>query len=492
VSDPAEARRTAGELVASLRARRPELLAIVGADIGPALEQQLFIALRDGRTPATGTWPRAADAARGLGRLGAAFGAGVGGLVPMRSTNGATSPMVVLVREPVHLRILAGIEAELVRLAGEPPAIVRVGRAAGGRGTPGSERLARLLDLRLVGSLAAYQALVGARLASGTAGWPAVVGESAAGTLRRVAAVELPRIGLGAVGIASLVRRWRPSLLSTFDEVGTWARILPAVARANAIPSLDLPHAEAARAVEIRGAGYDRFAVYGSRAAGVLREAGVDEARIVEIGAPAFDSLVSGQAAPERTPNPRGARVVFASQYITGAMTAGHLEASLRAALAAAAALAPSELVVVPHPAEPPGLIAGMLSGLTPPGDVTVSVSTEPLTATLRCADLMVTGWSNSVFEAALLGVPAIMVEPAAGSPVPYAAEGLATGVTSETDAATAARRLRKARSRGQAVARARAALEAHLGPLDGRAAERAARLMLEISGRYLPGRAAA
>jgi hypothetical protein len=95
----------------------------------------------------------------------------------------------------------------------------------------------------------------------------------------------------------------------------------------------------------------------------------------------------------------------------------------------------------------------------------------------------MVTGWSNSVYEAAIAGVPSITVAPAGVSPVDFAVEGLAIAARDEASAAEAARSVLDPDSRQAAVARARAVLPERLGPLDGRATERAARLALELAG---------
>jgi len=273
-----------------------------------------------------------------------------------------------------------------------------------------------------------------------------------------------------------------------FDEVGTWGRILPAVAARHGLASLDLPHAEVADADAVRGAGYDRLAVYGPRAATRLAEAGIDRGRIVVIGAPRFDALVGTGGEVDAMVQPDAAGpVVFAAQYVAGAMTAEGLRTCLSAAAAAAGALAPSDLVIVPHPAEPHGTIAALAAAQTLPPGVRLRIADDGLHAALRGARLLVTGWSNSVFEAALLGVPSISVSPGGVAPVDFAAEGLAIGVSDAAEAARAAAALLDPAARAEAVRRARASLPEHLGPLDGRAAERAARLVRELERAPLP-----
>jgi hypothetical protein len=178
-------------------------------------------------------------------------------------------------------------------------------------------------------------------------------------------------------------------------------------------------------------------------------------------------------------------RILVAAQYVQGLMTIAGLEACHRAALAAAAAVAPAQVIVVPHPLQPRNLIEGIVAGFADPPGVAVRVEhSHGLHALLDGAWLLATGWSNSVFEAALRRVPSIMVDPEHLSPVSYAAEGLAIGVSTDAAAADAARALLDPGFREATLDRAAAALTEHLGPLDGRASERAARLILSMAGR--------
>lgn len=268
------------------------------------------------------------------------------------------------------------------------------------------------------------------------------------------------------------------------DEVGTWARLLPAVAHRYGIPSLDLPHAEAADSTAIRGAGYDRMAVYGPRAAEIVVAAGIDPGRITQIGAPRFDPLVGLTTSPARR-DP--CRVVFAAQYLQRSMTRELLEHAYLGAVAAAEVNAPAEVVVVPHPAEQPGLMQGIVDAHTAPSGVAVRLAAgDSLHAELATATLLVTGWSNAVLEAAICGVPAVTVAPVGVAPVDFAADGLALSGADAADVAAAARRLQDPVARAEVVGRARRAVISRLGALDGRASERAARIMLQMAGKTI------
>ena len=460
-------------MVGDLRAREPSLLTLDGIDLAPALEQRVFFALRD-RDAADRTRPPVIDMATGLARLLAAVPLSV---AAEWTPSAGEGPVTVLARDLTHYPVIARLGEEL-REAGVACAVVLTGRAA--RSAPlrrlPARRLERFLPARLFPGLLALEARRIARLRSASQRWPALVGDDDARIGRDAVRRELSRISLGAAALSGVVARWRPSLLVAFDEVGTWARLLPAVGKRHGVPTLDLPHAEASDAAAIRGAGYDRMAVYGRRAAEVLRSAGIPPQRVSEIGAPRFDPLLA--MVRDTPPTPEQRRVVYAAQYPAGAMTPQLLALCRDAAVAVARVVAPAELVVVPHPADPspPGPLpdAG-------PAVAVRQAGSDGLHRELVGAWAMVTGWSNSVFEAAIAGVPSIAVAAAGVAPVDFAADGLALAAPDLDAASEVARSLLDAAIHGSAVATAQGALMEHIGPLDGRATERAAALALEM-----------
>jgi hypothetical protein len=472
-TDAVAARRQAADLVADLRRASADAVRFEGVDLGGAIEQQLFFAIRDGRRAEAETGQGLTSVLRPVAAAGI-------GLMSWRLPQPGSAPLVVLVREPTHYPVVAQIEAELQSTAGESLALLRVGRAA--RVAPAHAVAPRLVELThpfLALRARGHGRQFGAALQAAAGAWSARAGQARAAELRRIAAVEAGRIALGAAALLSVARRWRPRLLAAFDEIGTWARLLPEVARRSGMRSLDLPHAEAADAAAIQGAAYDCMATYGPRATAVLRAAGVSPERIVEVGAPRFDPLV--HRIQERARDDSERRVVFAAQYVTGAMTREILGACLRSALAAARAHQASELVVVPHPAQEPGTVEALVAALVDPG-VPVRLATESgLHAEVVRASLLVTGWSNSVFEAAVAGIPAITVNPGGVAPVDFAADGLALGAVDEESAARVAAGLADEAARAAALQRSRQAAVQRLGAIDGRASERAARLMLAV-----------
>ena len=469
-------REQAAALVAAARRRRPDLIEVEGVDIGAAVEQTLFGRIR-GSGPRDPDPPvfvaRAWSLLRAMGRIVAAL---------RPASRPRAGDVAVLVLTPAQARILRAAHDALAARGLRVFALFEShGRGVRDARVP-SARLADQLDVRRAARLLRYEARLATGLAELTADFPGIVGPDAARRLARSLASAMGRIALYAACLDAVAAA-RPSVMATFNEIGRSSRLLPVAARRHGIPSLDIAHAEAADADAITGIAYDRIAVFGPAAARVMGRAGVEPERVVQVGAPRFDELLRRH--PEVPPMPAARRVVFASQWITGAMTGDVKRRTLEVALAAAGAADADELVVRPHPIERDEVTATVLgehAGGAPPVRIEAA---EDLYDTLDGAWLLVTGWSNTVFEAALSGVPSLCVSiPGSQPPVDFAADGIALGATDEAAAAAVVRRLHDEDAWRQAVAAARAALADRLGPLDGRAAERLADLVLELSRR--------
>ena len=455
-------RATARRLVEVIAADDPNLLSHAGVDLSPAIEQSFFLRLR--RPRAT---PRA-PTLRSFARVARHAAGSVRGTAHPRRGD-----VVALVVNPAQARIFAPVAIAL-RERGITTFAAYESHARSARTGSESTRLVDRIRPDVAARLVVFEARARLRVSTATRRFDDVVDADVARRMRRTVIEIIGRAALYAAALDDLASH-SPSLLVGFNEVGRWSRILPAVGRRHGIPSLDVAHAEAVDVAAIEGAGYDRFAVFGRRSADVLERAGVDPDRIAITGAPRFDALVRRHG--QSTLPPRERRVVFASQWLGGAMTPTVKERTADAALAVAAAVAPSELVVQRHPIERDDIAVGLASRA--PEGVTARIgSTGNLHGELDGAWLLVTGWSNAVFEAALSNVPAITVNATGGRPpMTFAEEGLALGAVDADSAAVAARALRSDDAWLAAVRRAKPPLEEHLGPLDGRAAERVADL---------------
>lgn len=477
-ADPARAARdTARAVLRAARSASPELFSFEGIDLGPAAEQALFGRLRREAVTRRDGHPARARV-RSLARV---LWHGAASLV--RHQRPRAGDVVVVVLQPAQARILGAVTNEL-SVRGLAPFLLFESHHRGA--ARGRRRAARLIDQLRPGQVPAllrYEARLARGLGAATRSAAVATDAMTAGRAERTLAESMGRIALYAACLDAVGER-RPALMATFNEIGRWARLLPEAARRHDVPSLDIAHAEAADAVAIQGIAYDRFAVFGPAAASVLREAGVDASRIAEVGAPRFDALVARHPVPPSHP-PSTRRIVFASQWLTGRMSPDVKRRTIQAVLAAAGAVAPAELVVRLHPIERDDLVAQTLAGGTPPGVVARIEREGDLYDTLDGAWLMATGWSNTVFEAALSNVPALAINATGGEPpTSFAQEQLALGATDERSAAAAASSLRDPDAWLSALAQARAALSHHLGPLDGRATQRLADLVVELVGR--------
>jgi len=465
---PAEARALAREISADLAALPGDPLVHRSLDLTKAFEQVLFTAFR--APEATPFRPAAGWRTRARGPAAAVDA------VRGRSPDEPADLMVLLLAS-VHHRLFVPVADELGRRDPRLRAgLVRAARAAR------DPELASLPST--AGALRARDALTASRPAvDARAARPVVdarrdrLSPSEASALVSSIGDTLVRLRIEAMRLDAAVARVCPRAIAAYDEIDAWSRLVAAVAARRGIVTVDLPHAEAADAEAIRGVGYDLMGVFGPRAARVVGAAGVDPARVRIVGPAAFDAIVLAE--PRRVDEPP--RVVMAAQYRNRLMTDDVRAGILDAAAASAAAIG-AVLKVCPHPVE-------SLDAWTAAADRTaagrrVVIDVEPtgsLHRLLPGAALMVTGWSNSVFESVLAGVPALTVHLLPGDPpVSFASEGIAAEAKTADEAARIAPSLASEPGRSSSVARARTALEAHLGPLDGRAAERTADLLVE------------
>lgn len=459
----------AGELSLDLADADGAPLQVRGIDLRAAVEQVLFATLRSasGRSPG----PRRAVQAA-LRRPG----------LVVRSLRRRPAldraDVLVLLLSAVHRRLFAMVGDELAR--DHPDLEVRMmtaGRAARDRRLADLPAIATQLGPREAVTLVRHP-VSGREIARATREWPDRLGQETATSLRRVAADAILRLAAEALRLDAALATMRPRVVAVYDEIDAWGRLVTEIAPRHGARTVDLPHAEAVDVEAIRGAGYDVMAVYGSRAAGVLAAAGVARERIEIVGPAAFDRLVRATpAAAGRSPV-----VVLAAQYRGGRMTDPVRRGILDAAVAAAEAIDGS-LVVKPHPVEAPDAWDDLLARAARGRRLDARVEREAeLHDLLRGAALLVTGWSNSVYEAVLSGVPALTVHLLDGAPpMPFAQEGIAREARSAEEAAAQARNLVHDSVRASSLAVARRALEDHLGPLDGAAAARTAAVLARV-----------
>ena len=465
------AREAARRLIASAYDAGPALFATPEVDLVPAAEQALFHAFRS--LDATGIHRRPPPTWRAFARLAYGFGSGL----LHRRLPVVRDRVVVVVLNPAHREILKSV-APLVEATGMRLALISDG--SGRSATAHLPGLAAFLRPTQAPDVLSRMLRADRAIDRATREWSRIVDERTASMARETLRAELLRAILDAACFDAIAAGG-PRSVVTFDEIGRRARLVRKVVARRGVASLDLPHAEAADPLAIAGADYDLFGVFGPRARMVVEAAGIASTRIREVGAARFDELVLRPVNQPVLPR----RLVFASQWLGGQMTAEVKAATIRLAVEAAAAAAPCTLVVKPHPLET-DRIADEVLGVGLPADVIASVDRQSrLYDLLDGAWGMLTGWSNVVFESNLSGVPAVCLTATGGpDPTSFVPEGLAVGASDGKTVVAAMARLADENERASLLAGARAALGEHLGPLDGRASERTAALIAEMSSR--------
>lgn len=468
-------RLAARQLTRVLVDRSPSTVDLSGVDLTDTLEQAFFGVLR--RQP-----PRhrvlGGDRLRAVLRVAAAAALGI------RPASAPTGRVIVLVKRAIRATVFRPIGDELRRrglpeplVVGLDPSLARDGEAA----VDLTRQLGRNEAPRLLRFV-----LAAVRTPLPVDEWRDIAPRTSLDVLAAVVRQTLPRLAVDAARLDAMVRRLRPTGLVAFQEVGPWARIIPAVGRARGVPTVDLPHAEANDPIGAFELRYDAIAVYGPRSAQLLEDVGVERARIHQVGPLRYDALVRATIGQQAAAPSDGRRVIYASQptKALAGLTEAAKQTTYRSALAAAAAAGPSELVVRPHPNERLADLRRLVASEKAPAGVTVTLEpTVDLHDLLPGAWLLVTANSQSVFEAAIVGVPSISVSADSTSPVTHVAEGFSTGATDPASTADVARRLLQADARASVVSRARNALRERFGDLDGRAAERAASLIQDMVG---------
>jgi glycosyltransferase involved in cell wall biosynthesis len=394
--------------------------------------------------------------------------------------------VIALLERPIRLDVFRPIAAHLERMGLPRPIIVSIHPTL----PPSSAdaELRKELPFAAMPVLLRHAAMA-AVIRAPFSHWSAIAPDARTDDLLIPIREGLPRIALLANQLDNLVRRAQPSAIVAFQEVGPWARIIPAVAAAHGVPTIDLPHAEAHDPIAAWGLKFDAVVVYGPRSAAILRGAGIDESRIQQVGPLRYDSLIARMAGMNRVDRKRsrsGVReIIYASQpVVTWAGLSRTVKvATYRSALTVAASVAPARLVVRPHPNESLVDLRQMIAeSQVPQGVELVVEELRDLHDLLLNAWLLVTATSQSVFEAAIAGVPTITVRPEARTPVTHAEEGFSIEVRDPDSAAAAAIELLSPAAWQAATARSAAALRPRFGELDGRASERAAAVIASLA----------
>jgi glycosyltransferase involved in cell wall biosynthesis len=327
--------------------------------------------------------------------------------------------------------------------------------------------------------------------------WP-IVREELAG----IALLQWPWSARAMDEAAAALDVYRPRVVVTYAEAGGWGRAIVLESRRRGIPSVGLQHGfiyrhwlnyrhepdEMTRDVE-HGADqgfpsptltllFDEYAARHLTDDGRFRP---DSLAVT--GSPRLDALASDVARLTPPEIDQARTMAGAGSRTLVLVTTKHREARdvLGPLLDASASLSGVHVVIKTHPAETPEVYAALVARHP---DVTVLPASAPLAPLLRASRAVVTVNSTVALDAAVLGVPALVI----GLPnnlSPFVEAGIMAGVAG-TNAAETARALnqilydeefRRELARAQRVFLTRFSIAA-----DGRAAERAAEAIVRLS----------
>jgi hypothetical protein len=299
----------------------------------------------------------------------------------------------------------------------------------------------------------------------------------------------------------------RPRVVVTYAEAGGWGRAIVLESRRRGIPSVGLQHgfiyrhwlnylhegdemtADVEHAADIGFPNPTLTLLFDEYAARHLTEKGRFRPDSLAVtGSPRLDALASDVTRLTPADIDRARTLAGAGSRTLVLVTTKHREAHtvLRTFLDAAATVSGAHVAIKAHPAETPDVYADLVAGRT---DVTVLPASTPLAPLLRASRAVVTVNSTVALDAAVLGVPALVI----GLPnnlSPFVEAGLMAGV-SGTDAAETARALSQIlydeEFRRELSVAQRAFLTRFSIAADGRAAERAAEAIVGLATRSAP-----
>jgi hypothetical protein len=326
--------------------------------------------------------------------------------------------------------------------------------------------------------------------------WP-IVREELAG----ISLLQWPWSARAMDEAAAALDALEPSVVLTYAEAGGWGRALMLEARRRAIPSAGLQHGfiyrhwlnylhepdemQADPALPSDG-GFprpDRTLLFDAYAARHLETAGrFPPASLVVTGSPRLDALVAaaGRLPPEELGAARQAAGCRAGQSLALVVTK-YKEARdvLPHLVAAAASRTDTHLAIKAHPAETPDVYAAAVGGYA---NVTVLAPDAPLAPLLMACRAVVTVNSTVALDAAVLGVPALVI----GLPnnlTPFVEAGALAGAAAPGDIPGALGRIMYDDEFRQQLDRDRRRfLERFAMAADGRAAERSAAAVLALA----------
>lgn len=299
-----------------------------------------------------------------------------------------------------------------------------------------------------------------------------------------------------SISIASRVILWTeaalehadPDVVVVANDATLGCRALVLTARRMGIPTVYLQHGHIPNDREAIAGASDQLLVWGASSRRRLVELGIQADQLIEVGAAQYDGLFGTGAAPDTGSIggviSDGSRkvVVYTSAPASRGESEDDYVQACTAVRDAAIALPEVEFIVKLHPSENPRLWRALRRGSRGAGlRVIVRCDTAAL---LSRADVVVTRFSTTGMEAAILGKPLVTINLTGGPDhAPYADGGGALGVRAAAELVPAIRRvLRDPETRRELEVSRERFLRDTFVARDGLAARRAARAILETA----------
>jgi UDP-N-acetylglucosamine 2-epimerase len=290
----------------------------------------------------------------------------------------------------------------------------------------------------------------------------------------------------------SALAKLRPRALVTFNAYNNQLAAGVLQARYRDVPTLCLQHGiwrplmQAAALLP-----YHEVPVVGDYARKMLQPTAADHTRFGLTGHSLYDDLAESADASELRAELIGARehvVTVTTQPIEVRLCESEQRWWLTA-LAEACERLNAMMVIKPHPQDDEMLSRYRRMSERMPGVRLMPHGEAPLKEIIAASDLLVTRFSTTAIEAALIGVPVMTVNLSGGpDQYPYTEEGAAMGVSDYDEIAPTLRRLlTDTGARNRILDSQNVFLDRHVGPRDGGATRRIAETIAELAHRSRP-----
>ena len=295
-----------------------------------------------------------------------------------------------------------------------------------------------------------------------------------------------PRVAGHVLRAKQVLDQFSPSLVVVGNDRWYVGQAFVQLARQRGIATLGLQDGISTDVPEWAWISADYFAMSGMALYDHLVAHGVSPSRLTITGQPRYDDLATLATPAARAQARRSLGTTAGEIVVTFATQPGQDFDFISSVIRGILMVPDVHLIVRPHPSGD-SVDAGEIARAFPAERYEVRRN-DPVQDLLFGTDVLVTQHSTVAVEAAILGLPVITVD-FAGSAVnvPYAKLGISLEARSADDIARNLQRILDDSAYRARTHQTKSALEYLTGPQDGRAAERVAKLIVELLLRPFP-----